>query len=119
MPGKPDPADKLYNRLMQLQEEAFEAGRFEVAYHLMAAALHAAEELHRVDLLDELGRRASSRQTELDSREPEHAISSASAQRRGQSALFATLATTAAAARSRVAAQAAVGRLRERTGGAD
>jgi hypothetical protein len=85
MLAKSDPADKLYDRLMQMQERAFEAGRFQVSYHLLAAAVHAAEELRRAELLDE------------------------------NSALFATLATTANATRARIAADAAVGRVRNRS----
>ena len=114
MPAKSDPADKLYDRLMQMQERAFEAGRFQVSYHLLAAAVHAAEELKRAGLLDQLAELANSRQEDLDRREPMHAISTASAQGRGNSALFATLATTANAARARMAADAAVGRVRDR-----
>jgi hypothetical protein len=114
MPAESDPADKLYDRLMQMQERAFEAGRFHVSYHLLAAAVHAAEELKRVELLDELVELANRRQEDLDRREPMHAISTASAQGRGNSALFATLATTANATRARIAADAAIGRVRVR-----
>ena len=114
MPAKSDPADKLYDRLMQMQQQAFEAGRFQVSYHLLAAAVHAAEELKRAELLDQLAELANSRQEDLDRREPMHAISTASAQGRGNSALFATLATTAKATRARIAADAAFGRVRDR-----
>src|SRR3712207_5650896 len=95
MPPAGNGADMLYQRLMQMHEEAFEAGLFEVSYHLLAAALHAAEELDSVALLEQLGALANSRQAELDQREPAHAISTTSAQARGNSALFATLAATA------------------------
>jgi len=87
MPKKPNAADKLCQRLMQMQEEAVGSGRFEVAYHLLAAA--------------------------------GHGISTASAQRRGNTALFATSSVTASAARARIAADAAVSRLRDHPGGAD
>jgi hypothetical protein len=114
MPAKRDPADKLYHNLMKMQQQTFEAGRFQVSYHLLAAAVHAAEELKRVELFDELAELANSRQEDLDRREPTHAISTASAHGRGNSALFATLATTAHATRARIAADAAVGRARDR-----
>ena len=114
MPGKPDTADKLYQRLMQMQEQAFRDGRSEVSFHLLAAAVHAAEELKSVALLDELGALASSRQEELDRKEPVHAISTAAAQGRGNSALFATLAITVNAMRARIAADTTVGRIHER-----
>jgi len=114
MPGKPDPADKLYQRLMQIQEEAFKTGRFEVSYHILAAALHAAEELNSVPLLEEIGALANSRQAEIDARDPTHTISTASAQGRGNWALFASLSVTANAARTRIAADAAVGRMHDR-----
>jgi hypothetical protein len=117
MPGKPVAADKLFQHLMQMQEQAFRDRRFEVSFHLLAAAVHAAEELKSVGLLKELGALASSRQEELDRKEPVHAISTAAAQARGNSALFATLATTANATRARIAADAAVGRIRGRLEG--
>jgi hypothetical protein len=119
MPGKQDTADKLYQRLMQMQEQAFREGRFEVSFHLLAAAVHAAEELKNIALLEELAVLANSRQEELDRKEPVHAISTAAAHGRGNSALFTTLATTANATRAGIAADAAVARVRERTEGAD
>jgi len=114
MPGKPDAADKLYQRLMQMQEEAFKAGRFEVSYHILAAAVHAAEELNSVALLEEIGVLATARQAGLDARDSTHTISTASAQGRGNPALFANLSVTANAARTRIAADAAVGRMHGR-----
>ena len=119
MTGNPEAGDKLYQRLMQMQQQAFAAGRFEVAYHLMAAAVHAAEELNRVELLDDLEALASSRQKELDQGTPSHTISTAAAHGRGNSPLFSTLATTAAAARGRIVADAAIGRMRDRALWAD
>jgi hypothetical protein len=119
MAGTPDAADKLYQRLMQIHEQAFEAGRFQVAYHVMAAAVHAAEEFNSVESLEQVEVLARSRQAELDEREPEHAISTASAKSRGNTALFANLATTAGAARVRISAEVTVGRMRSVGGGAD
>ena len=117
MPGKQDTADKLYQRLMQMQEQAFREGRFEVSFHLLAAAVHAAEELKDIALLEELAVLANSRQEELDRKEPAHTISTAAAHGRGNSALFATLATTANATRARIAADPTFGRIRQRTEG--
>jgi len=114
MPGKPEAADELYHRLMQMQEQAFGNGQFQVSFHLLAAAVHAAEELKSVALLEELAALANSRQEALDRKEPVHAISTAAAHGRGNSALFATLATTANATRARIAADVVVGRSRER-----
>jgi hypothetical protein len=119
MAPKTEAADKLYQRIMQMQDQAFAAGRYEVAYHLMAAAMHAAEELNRVDLLENLEALAMTRQSEIDKTAPAHAISSASAHGRRNSALFANLATTAAAARGRLAADSVVRRMRDRTTRAD
>jgi len=39
MPGKPDAADKLYQHLMQMQEQAFNEGRFEVSFIVIASCL--------------------------------------------------------------------------------
>ena len=119
MPPRTEPADKLYRQIMQMHDQAFAAERYEVAYHLLAAAMHAAEELKSVDLLERLEAMALTRQSEIDETAPGHTISSGSAHRRGHSALFANLATTAAAARGRIAADSVVARIREQNINAD
>lgn len=110
------PPDKLYQALMQLHQDSFEEGRFEVAYHTLAAALHAAEEINNAELLTTIQSLATKRQAEIDRIWPEHKVSSASARRRGNHPLFTALAATTGAARGRITAEQAVARVRHGSG---
>jgi hypothetical protein len=112
MPGSRPPADKLYQHLLQLHHDTFEAQRYELSYHVLAAALHAAEELNSVALLTNVQSVAANRQAEIDQLQPEHRISSMAAKVRGNFALFTSLANIAGAARGRIAADQTLGRLR-------
>ena len=105
-----EPADQLYQRLMEIHNQAFEAGRFELGYHVLAAALHAAEELNDADLLTEVGELAQHRQKKIDAIQPEHRLSSNSAHRRGNPSQYNALVTIAAAAKGRIAADHALER---------
>jgi hypothetical protein len=113
MPASRLSADQLYQHLLQLHDDAFEAERYELSYHVLAAALHAAEELDSPELLKSLQKVAANRQSQIDELRPEHNISSEAAKGRGNSALFASLANIADAARGRIAADQAVERLRD------
>ena len=103
-------ADELYRNLLQMHGDAFQAGRYELGYHLLAAAFHAADELEHVDLLTEVGALAETRQREVDAITPEHRLSTASAQRRGIQPLYRVLAAIVASAKGRIAAE----RIRDR-----
>jgi hypothetical protein len=105
-------ADKLYRTLMQMHEETFDAGLLEVSYHLLAAALHAAEKVNDIERLGRLETLATQRQAEIDRTQPQHKVSSASANGRGNFALFTSLSAIASAARGRIAADQAVARIR-------
>jgi hypothetical protein len=105
-----EPADQLYRRLLEIHNQAFEAERFELGYHVLAAALHAAEELNDNDLLTEVGRLAEERQKKIDAITPQHRLSSSSAHRRGNPSQYNSLVTIAAAAKGRINADHALGR---------
>ncbi len=88
----------LWQRLLDLNTEAFAAGRYEAAYHALMAAVHAvhgdgapdAEErlLGLAGLARDLGRR-------LDAAGPHHPLASAAAGRRGNVGIFPEAARTA------------------------
>jgi hypothetical protein len=107
-----EPAGQLYDRIMDMHEQAFRDRRFDVAYHLLAAALHAAEELNSVELLSHISEVAATRQKSIDELRPEHRLSSNSAHHRGNHAQFATLVGIAAAAKGRITAEQALERSR-------
>jgi hypothetical protein len=107
-----EPAEQLYNRLLIMHEEAVEASRPELGYHLLAAALHAAEELDSLERLAEIRHLAEDRQKKLDSARPEHRLSSGAARRRGNPAQYTALAAIAAAASGRISADRTLKRSR-------
>jgi hypothetical protein len=95
-----------------MHQEALEAGRPELGYHLLAAALHAAEELGSLERLAEIRHLAEDRQKQLDRAGPEHRLSSSAAQRRGNTAQYTALAAIAAAASGRISADLTLRRSR-------
>ena len=107
-----EPAEQLYSRLLDMHQNAAEAGRPELGYHLLAAALHAAEELESLERLAQVRQLAEASQKELDATRPEHRLSSGSAQRRGNTAQYTALAAIAAAASGRISADRALKRSR-------
>lgn len=97
---------------MEMHQEAIQERRLELGYHLLAAALHAAEELDSLELLADIGQKAQACQAKLDRMQPEHRLSSTAAHRRGNTAQFTALAAIAAAARGRISADRALRRSR-------
>jgi hypothetical protein len=108
MPYSSEPADQLYRRLLALHEEAFNAERFDVGYHVLAAALHAAEEIENLELLEEVGQLAQDRQKKIDGVKPQHRMSTTAALKRGNPAQYTSLVNIAAAARGRLKADQAL-----------
>ncbi|HEY9016255.1 MAG TPA: hypothetical protein VIM84_14475 [Gemmatimonadales bacterium] len=105
-----EPAEELYQKLLAMHEDAFAAGRFDVAYHVLAAALHAAEEVPSIELLMAVRDLAEQRQKALDAMEPQHRLSSLSAGRRGHTPQYTALATIAMSVKGRIEADNAVER---------
>lgn len=97
----------LADQLLLINLASYDAGRFEVAYHVLGAALHCAEELVDLELAVTVQRRAEQQQGELDQAEPPHPLSTEGAARRGTHPLFTTLGRTAHAASARIKAQLA------------
>jgi hypothetical protein len=107
-----EPARQLYERILDMHEQAFRDGRFDLAYHLLAAALHAAEELNSIDLLSDISDLAAKSQKSIDELKPEHRLSSNSAHHRGNHAQYTALVGIAAAAKGRISADHALERSR-------
>ena len=97
----------LADQLLRINRSSYAAGRFEVAYHVLSAALHCAEELIDLEMAVVVQRRAEQQQGELDQTEPPHALSTDGAARRGTHPLFTSLGRTAHAAGARIKAQLA------------
>lgn len=107
--------------LLQLQaasialfESARNAEEYEVAYHALAAALHAAEGLDDAAACAEIERLANECRLHIDHDEPAHKLSTSTAHQRGHESIFRQLALTAVSARLRIEADA----VRQKTKGA-
>ena len=107
--------------LLQLQTAAhalFEAARnadeYEIAYHALAAALHAAERLDDAAACAEVERLANECRDRIDHEDPGHKLSSTTAHQRGHASIYRQLALTAVSARLRIEANA----VRQKTKGA-
>ncbi len=86
---------ELYETLMGLCDEAFAAGRFEVAYHLLEAAAHGAHEARDERRLARVAADARRRQAWLDANRPGHRMASPQARHRGNTPLFESCARAA------------------------
>ena len=73
---------ELYSVLLDWNKAQFEQGRYETAYHLLMAALHAADDESKADQLDMIGTLAATEQTRLDVLAPGHRLASAQAHSR-------------------------------------
>ena len=99
-------AAELQARGLQLYRDAREAGQYEVAYHALCAALHAAEALDDGGACELVEREARTCRDWIDTHAPESKLSSRSAQSRGHESIFRQLAVMAEAARLRLQADA-------------
>lgn len=112
-----DPAE-LFNVLLGLHEECAAARLDEVAYHLLAGALHCAESSGSLEDVTRVIKLAHAEQRRLDEQRPAHLMSTRQADGRGTTPLYASLAATGEAMRARIRAEAvrndADARLRQR-----
>jgi hypothetical protein len=93
---------RLFERLLALSEEAAAANLFEVAYHALMAALHAAERDSNTDGVDRISRTAASQERTIEAQRPPHPLSHAAASHRGTESVYSTLQTHAQAVRLRI-----------------
>jgi len=84
---------QLFERLLTLSEEAAAADLFEVAYHALMAALHAAENDSNIDRVARISMTAASQERALEAVRPPHPLSQAAASHRGTESVYSTLQT--------------------------
>jgi hypothetical protein len=92
----------LRSAAFDLFNAARAADQYEVAYHALAAALHAGEALNDQETCRLVERYADECRQHIDLRAPAHRLSSRSAQARGHESIFRQLAVTAQSARLRL-----------------
>ena len=99
------PLAKLRDALLLLYGEARDIGEHQVAYHVLAGVLHAAESLRQHEMLDQVAALARDHARSIDQNEPRHPLSAQSASVRGHRGIFEHLAAMCAAVRARLKAE--------------
>jgi hypothetical protein len=99
----PKTAGELYTQLLEMYRTAFAERRFEISHHLLAAALHAAEESRDLAGLAQVEKLAAESQSTIDRSQSSSTMSSESSGGRGNISRFTALAATARAVRGRLA----------------
>ena len=89
--------------LLSLGERAAAVGQYEVAYHALAAAMHAAKDAGDRAALDDALTMCEAQSAAIEAIRPPHGMSQLSAHRRGTEALDTSLHNTIASVRARLA----------------
>ena len=92
----------MLSELLELNRRAAEQGSFDVAYHLLMAALHHADHARDQRAVDEIGRLAREQAEALERVKPPHTLSRHQAHLRGQTAIFDSFAAHVDAVRLRL-----------------
>jgi hypothetical protein len=96
----------MLSELLELNQRAAKQGDFEVAYHLLMAALHAADHARELGALDDIARRGREQGEALERVKPPHALSRRHADLRGQTSVFDSFAAHVEAVRLRLVSDA-------------
>ena len=96
---------RVRDELFRLYGEARNIGEHQVAYHALAAVVHAAESLRQSDVLDQVAALAREHGRSIGHNDPRHPLSAQSAAVRGHHSIFEQLAVTCAAVRTRLKAE--------------
>jgi hypothetical protein len=96
----------MLRELLELNRQAADRGDFEVAYHLLMAALHAADHAKELSALDDIARRGREQGKALEQVKPPHPLSRRHADLRGQTSVFDSFAAHVEAVRLRLVSDA-------------
>jgi hypothetical protein len=97
----------LYTSIVLLNRAAADARQFEVAYHLLAAALHAAEVSGDKNQIEEVILLAGQQGSAVDAA-PNHPLSTVNARKRGNTPLYSSLIAMARGKLERIDSQRAM-----------
>lgn len=89
--GTVEDVTALYETAMNLSRAAFAGRHYAVAYHGLAAAMHAAYDLDDADRLAAVGEASREQDTWINDHDPEHELSARSATSRNMHSLWAML----------------------------
>jgi hypothetical protein len=121
LPAVPERSDRapgeFFDVLWHLHIEAMRGAHWDIAYHLLAAALHCAELADNLALVTSVQGMAALHQEAIDALDPPSRYATSSAQVRGTSPLFTSLHDTARAIAGRLSAERTRRRKSGRNGG--
>lgn len=92
----------MVDEVLKLNAEAAARGQYEVAYHLLMAALHAADHEKDLAALDRISKIGKEQSAAIERIQPPHHLSRRQAQLRGQTSLFDSLGAHIEAVRLRL-----------------
>jgi hypothetical protein len=92
----------MLEEVLKLNGEAAARGEYEVAYHLLMAALHVADHAKNSQVLERIAALARQQAEAIERIEPPHNLSRSQAHMRGQAALYDSLAAHIEAVRLRL-----------------
>ncbi len=81
----------LFARLMVIQDETFAASHYNTAYHVLAAALHCADDEHNLQYLLDVSALAAQQLQWIDQYAPGYEHSTACAATRGHASIYSML----------------------------
>ena len=84
--------EETFRQLLTLNAAAFEAGHFDAAYHMLAAALHWARDFSQVEWLSQVEDLANEQLAWIDENDPAYHHSTQSAENGGNPGIFRQLA---------------------------
>jgi hypothetical protein len=82
------PVESHFEVLIDVNRRAFAAGQYEVAYHALMAALHAAQDRQAADQLEQVAELAQMQQETIDVSSPGHPLASAQAREHGGNGIY-------------------------------
>ena len=89
--AEPSISQDLYDRLIVINKEAYNAQLFDAAYHALASALHCTQDLELDQPLADVAKLAKEQLSEIDQQHPEYEHSTRSASERNHESIFFTL----------------------------
>jgi len=95
-------AGRTFDSLMVISRESADAGTFDVAYHALAAAMHAAEAAKDLVALDHVLDQCVAQDAMLEGISPPHHLSTKGAQKRHTVPLYKSLRATIESTRTRI-----------------
>lgn len=102
----------MLSELLTMNAQAASRGEYDVAYHLLMAALHAADHEKDAAAVERIAGLAKEQGAAIERLQPSHLLSRAQAQTRGQTAVFDSLLAHVEAVRLRLQSEEQRGRRR-------